>query len=496
MLKLEENNYVRCVNCWQLHATNKSILDHWNNGACLYYCTICGKSFHDNIKDLKPHFETEHGIKYRTMFLPKPDQIRKVEPVKKPDPPKQQSMQVNSMKSDLIGKPVPAPKANKKIVIKPEPSYRELGEFRCEPCNRTFIHRKAYRAHYTLSHKKKHYQLNGNSAMEESQQQIDDQTINQMVVVNKTTKLSKNQKKKLKKRTNEAVMKTVIRKPPKKQISVGISSNQPPPPTRKLAEPMEIGETLVQCSTTSTTATAQSSQELQVSQDQTVSTTYLASSTYNDSSDIQIKPEPEPEPIEEFSINYPEVPVQSCNGWIQSPPQLQPQPQPQPQLQPQPLQQLQMMSPPLPPPPPLQQCTYDAWNHNVVDPYIDTSPRLKVKDLTEMQVPPRRYPIESQGYQQNSVHKDQTMIMPNQNMIGLQIQNVQSYQPVQPQPYVDYSCMNSMSSSINMPEHGMCTTNLYEMHISPPQPVQSTQLINPVFLLPSNPTHAVQEYHY
>lgn len=503
MLNVGDEQYIRCVNCWQLHTHNKSILDHWNNGACLFYCSICGKSFHDNIKDLKPHFETEHGIKYQTMFLSKSNEVKQAtDTVKKSESLKQKSsMQINHVLPELIKKPEPA-KVHKKIVPKSEPSYLELGEFRCEPCKRTFIHRKAYRSHYTLKHKKKyhldHAQANEGVTMPKS----DNKTVKAAVASRVTEQSSKNQRKNFgkhwKKRTNEAVMKTVIRKSAKKSKSVAISSKKQSS-IRKLGETMMIGETLVQCTTTSTTVTIQKSKDVEVSQDQTVSSTYLPTSgAYNDT-DIHIKPEPEPEaldefeadaeaetevepdpepepePLDNFSINYPEVPVQSCNGWIPSQPP--------------------------PPPPPLQhqQPQYDAWNQNAVDPYIDTSPRLKVKDLTDLQVPNHRYPNESHSYQQNVPYKEQPMIMPNQNMSGLQIQNVQSYQThsVQPQvQYVDYSCMNSMNTTMNLTDHGMCTSNLYEMHITPPQQIQNTQLINPVFLLPSNSTHAVPDYHY
>lgn len=487
MLNLDDDQYIRCVNCWQLHTNNKSILDHWNNGACLFYCSLCGKSFHDNIKDLKPHFENEHGIKYRSMFLPKSEQTKK----EKPDPPKPLTMKINNMVPELLNikelkLKKPGPKTHKKEVTKTaEPNYLPSGEVVCGICNRKFIHRKAYRSHHTLKHTKRNFKINPVATGEGTKQKADDKAINPIAVASAAGKSSINQKtniaKHWKKQANEAVMKTVIRKPAKKQVS---SNKQRP--FKNLAEPMKIGETLVQCTTISRPTTVQNAPDLQVSQDHTVSSTYLTSGTYDD---IQIKPEPEQEPEAEaelhqeaeqehapsnfpdnYSIDYAELPVQSCNDWMQ--------------------QQPQSLAPP--PPPPLHQ--YDAWNQNVVDQYIDTSPRLKVKDIHDLQVPDRRYqPIESQNYQQSPV------IIPNQNMTGLQIQNVQSYQPhpVQQQPYVDYSCMTSMNTSMNMPNNGMCQTNLYEMHISQgPPPMQSPQLINPVYLLPSNPTHAVQEYHY
>lgn len=447
MLNLDDGQYIRCVNCWLLHTNNKSILEHWNNGACLFYCSVCGKSFHDNIKELKPHFENEHGIKFRAMNVPPPDQITKPEPMENSEPVK---------KSEPVKEAVVEMKLNTS-------ELKHLDEYHCEPCNRAFKHRQAYRTHYTLIHKKKQWSLNPSSGGTGgvSQKNID-HIVNSIPSNIEITKSSKNQKtigKKWKKRTNEAVMKTVIRKPHKRPLTVTtIGVNSALKQVELMAEPIVTmpAELLVQCSTSGIVAADLNASDTQVSQDQTISSTYLPAAITNHMDDIQIKPEPELEPVDELANNYADMPVQSCNGWVHLPP-----------------------------------AQYDEWNQNVVDPY-DTSPRLKVKDLTDLQ-DPRQYPVESQPYQLNAAYKDQQMITPNQNMSGLQIQNVQSYQThsVQPQPCVDYSCMNNMNSGMSMPNHSVCTSNLYDMHISQAQQLQNTQLINPVFLLPPN-----SEYHY
>lgn len=446
MLNLDDEQYIRCVNCWLLHTNNKSILDHWNNGGCLFYCSICGKSFHDNIKELKPHFENEHGIKYRAAFIPQMIQTKKIEPMKKIESPK---------------KPAIEQKINTNIM---EQNSMEFDEYNCEPCGRTFKNIKAYRTHYTIIHKKKNWSLNPLPGAGGVSHETVDDAVNPIAVINELTKLNKNQKKcgkKWKKRTNEAVMKTIIRKPPKQ-------SHITQKKVKPLAEPIETTqvETLVQCSTSrivdavEEAAEEEISTDMLVSQDQTISSTYLSTSITNHMDDIQIKPEPEQ--IQELTNNYPDIPVQSCNGWVHLP----------------------------------QQNQYDEWNQNIIDPFIDTSPRLKVKDLTDLQGP-KQYPIESQTYQQNNMYIEPQVIVPNRNMSGIQIQNVQSYQThtVQPQPYTDYSCVNSMNQSMNMPDHGVCTSNLYGMHMSQAPPVQNTQLINPVFYLPNSP-HTVPEYHY
>lgn len=65
VVKLGSESCIRCLNCWKLYPNGKSTLEHWNNGKCLFYCSICGKSFHDNIKSIRDHFPEEHGIRYR-----------------------------------------------------------------------------------------------------------------------------------------------------------------------------------------------------------------------------------------------------------------------------------------------------------------------------------------------------------------------------------------------------------------------------------------------
>lgn len=65
MVNLGNEKVIRCLNCWKLYPNSKSILEHWIHGRCLFYCSICGKSFHDNIKLIRDHFPDVHGIKYR-----------------------------------------------------------------------------------------------------------------------------------------------------------------------------------------------------------------------------------------------------------------------------------------------------------------------------------------------------------------------------------------------------------------------------------------------
>lgn len=581
MLNVDTEQYIRCVNCWMLHKNNKSILEHWNNGDCLFYCTVCGKSFHDSIKDLQPHIEQEHGIQQSSVnacrfsaSIGAPTPALTAAPAVSVQPSKPPQIVKLQLKKELLKELIKMPETSKKastagipskLIAKKSTKTNLLDDnCYCGPCDRKFATRRALSTHHTLIHKKKGLDAR---AVRPSVSSICTKTINPIAVLGEKLKSkSKNQNKSTNKKwklisTNEAVMKTVIRKVPsvsmQKQQQKKIPVKQPIVPKSIHAKTNCESTPLVQQNDTAIeNISAQNIEETEISQDQTVSSTYLSARVVaqldNDEHDdvdnddignLDIKPEP----MEEYSNNYVDLPIQSYNGWVHLPPQ-----------------------------------QYDEWNYgdgnaidngNILDSYLDTSPRLKVKDLNDLQHPrqlsqqqpqpqhqyqqqqqQQRYPVESQGYvPPNSMYKDQPVIMPNQNMSGFQIQNVQSYQvpqsqpqqpppqppqppvlqppppppqpqltmlqppPLQPIPvqqhhhhqqqqqhqhqqqsYTNYSCVNTMN--LPSPSQEICQpTNLYEMHhMSQAQPIQSTQLINPIYMIPTPPTstHTVSDYHY
>lgn len=59
---------IRCLNCWQVFKDNKSILQHWSNSDCYYYCFICGKEFPHSPKVLREHMPSAHGISFRSIM--------------------------------------------------------------------------------------------------------------------------------------------------------------------------------------------------------------------------------------------------------------------------------------------------------------------------------------------------------------------------------------------------------------------------------------------
>lgn len=65
MVPMGSQKCFRCLNCWRLHPNSQSILEHWVTGKCLFYCSLCGDSFHTNPKMIRIHFPIVHGIKYK-----------------------------------------------------------------------------------------------------------------------------------------------------------------------------------------------------------------------------------------------------------------------------------------------------------------------------------------------------------------------------------------------------------------------------------------------
>lgn len=65
MVPMGNNKCFRCLNCWRLYPNSQSILQHWVTGKCIFYCSICGQSFHQNPKLIRDHFPEVHGIKFK-----------------------------------------------------------------------------------------------------------------------------------------------------------------------------------------------------------------------------------------------------------------------------------------------------------------------------------------------------------------------------------------------------------------------------------------------
>lgn len=440
MLTLDTGHFMRCVNCWKLHPNNKSILDHWNNGECIFYCWLCGKSFHENINELNAHFENEHNIKYLEPITPKKEENLKL-------------------------KPKPKPKSK----ILPTPSEQEHA---CNLCNRTFVSRQALSTHLTY-HERKISKPTELSAINLERQKIGSRrTVNPVALASKIAKaitpqnnpktnvpvvLSKNVMKNLSITVKKTVKKTVIPSKKKKVTKIArVLKKKKSKRSKKAKVPDKVLEMQNQSNI------VKKPTKLPQSPAPAKSNNPMVMLSTNQPDEFQII---KAEPMDEF-LEMPDTNYLPYNGM--------------------------------------------EWNQND-DSYLDTSPRLKVKNLTDLQDPKQLFSLDTQSFVQTTSHKDQ-LIMSNGNISGLQIQNVQSYhshampsqlptsQHQQPQSYNEYACVNGIDSNLNhsdgLQSHAMYTPNLYEMHISQAQQVQNTQLINPVFLLQQS-SHGIPDHcHY
>lgn len=413
MLKIDNDNFIRCVNCAELHPNNKSILDHWNNGECIFYCWLCGKSFHDEkIKEMDSHFQTEHGIKRCD-----PLEVKRVEA-----------------------------KVNKE-----QPS----AENACKLCNRTFSNRQALSTHLTMTHERKLSLPKEISAINQERKKIGSRkTVNPMALANKIADAMGQNRRPSSTSTATSSVKNV-KKPINKVLHQKPVASNAPKKVSQLVQPIKkkkskkskpihvLGKLPAQVMSNLNVNIKRVRPQLET---QPKSNPDVSSTTDHPYANQFIKSEP----IDDFSaINDGEMAMSMPN-------------------------------------------TYENWDQRI-DSSIDTSPRLKVKNLIDLQAPSQLFSLDTHSFVQTQPQKDQ-LIMSNGNVSGLQIQNVQSYhtQTISPQqPYVtaNYSCINGIDTNLNLSgglqSSSMCIPNMYEMQ----HPVQNTQLINPVYLLQQSSSH-------
>lgn len=413
MLKIDQDNFIRCVNCAKLHPNNKSILDHWNNGECVFYCWLCGISFHDEkIKDLDSHFQTEHGIKRLD-----PLEVKRVEA-----------------------------KVNK---TKEQPSVDNA----CKLCNRIFCNRQALSTHLTMSHERKMSQPKEMSAINQERKKIGSRkTVNPVALANKIadamvqnpgTSTATSSGKKVKRSINKPLYnKLVASNVPKKVTQPAKPMKKKKPkkskPIHALGKlPAQVISNLnvtIKRVRTQPETPPKSNPDVSSTTDHPYVTQFIKS-----------------EPIDDYAaINDTEMDISVPD-------------------------------------------TYENWDQRI-DSSIDTSPRLKVKNLTDLQAPSQLFSLDTHSFVQTQPQKDQ-LIMSNGNVSGLQIQNVQSYHThtmtlQQPYSNANYSCINGNSNLLDGIQSSLCPPNLYEMQpMSHATQAQNNQLINPVYLLQQSSSH-------
>ncbi|KAL5285422.1 hypothetical protein ACFFRR_007255 [Megaselia abdita] len=67
LIVIQDKKCIRCLNCWKLFYDNKSILDHWSDSKCEYFCIVCGKEFPTSPRMLREHMPAAHKISFKSV---------------------------------------------------------------------------------------------------------------------------------------------------------------------------------------------------------------------------------------------------------------------------------------------------------------------------------------------------------------------------------------------------------------------------------------------
>ncbi|XP_055902853.1 zinc finger protein 652-like [Eupeodes corollae] len=145
LIMVEEKKCIRCLNCWRIFADNKSILQHWSDGECDFFCQICGKEFATSPKMLREHIPAAHGISYRSSKILRPISLscpRKPLKIEK-SPCKPTKSPIKTEPSLQRSKPSPT----KTKADKPVPNGSLLVKVACSICLKVFANFKARNSH-------------------------------------------------------------------------------------------------------------------------------------------------------------------------------------------------------------------------------------------------------------------------------------------------------------------------------------------------------------
>lgn len=162
LIVIQDKKCIRCLNCWKLFYDNKSILDHWSDSKCEYFCIVCGKDFATSPRMLREHMPAAHNISFksikRIMTMTKP-------PVRSNTPPpievKQEPIDFEELPPPLV--PISAPRhsmpTNNEKHTSPNQNHpgRDIRleiKVKCNLCNKVFANFKAKNSHMR-AHKSK-----------------------------------------------------------------------------------------------------------------------------------------------------------------------------------------------------------------------------------------------------------------------------------------------------------------------------------------------------
>lgn len=142
MVTMPDGKYIRCLNCWKLYVSNTNLVDHWNNGLCMHYCTICGQSFHHNIDDLTAHSIREHGVQPITTIV-----WPKVELVAVPP------MKIAPPKAPVVTVSKKVARKNTTVTTAPNAVSQPKIVYPCSLCRKRFNNVASLKMHKVKKHK-------------------------------------------------------------------------------------------------------------------------------------------------------------------------------------------------------------------------------------------------------------------------------------------------------------------------------------------------------
>lgn len=150
LIVIQDKKCIRCLNCWKLFYDNKSILDHWSDSKCEYFCIICGKEFPTSPRMLREHMPAAHRISFKSVkrILTNKPPVRAITPIPIMDV-KQEPIDPEDL-PPLIPISAPRQTSTEKHTSPNQTPGRDIRleiKVKCNLCNKVFANFKAKNSH-------------------------------------------------------------------------------------------------------------------------------------------------------------------------------------------------------------------------------------------------------------------------------------------------------------------------------------------------------------
>lgn len=147
LIMVEEKKCIRCLNCWRIFADNKSILKHWSEGDCDFFCQICGKEFAASPKMLREHIPAAHGISYRSSKILRRPALSPKKTIKAEKSPTKSTLNPVAIKIEPSSSQNIIVSPNKNKSVKHVPNGSLTQKVACGICLKVFANFKARNSH-------------------------------------------------------------------------------------------------------------------------------------------------------------------------------------------------------------------------------------------------------------------------------------------------------------------------------------------------------------